>query len=230
MKRYSKIIVLLLCMGLLLTLSTACSQIQKSLDVIGKGSVSSFGMLLEAMPENVAEDKERGAWVLTAPDQAVRFMWSKNWDSSAAGIMLELDARPFLAAGLDPDKLPDAYRYDGKTLTIGMELGEEAIPYEEAKTPLASYEQIVFLKPQQIGYHMEMDHYGLSLGNGNMLEWAKDMDVNDKDIVFALNPESFLSAGVDPQGVEGWIFAQIDTHENGKSVRVDKFIKPFDLR
>lgn len=57
------------------------------------------------------------------------------------------------------------------------------------------------------------------------------MDKNDKDMVFALNPEVFIQAGVDPQKVEGWVFAKVETMDmNGKDKEVDKFLKPFDLK
>jgi hypothetical protein len=50
-----------------------------------------------------------------------------------------------------------------------------------------------------------MDHYGVNLANGNLFEWAKDMNTNDKDMVFVLNPEPFVSAGVKPDNIEGWV-------------------------
>jgi hypothetical protein len=76
-----------------------------------------------------------------------------------------------------------------------------------------------------------MDHYGVNLGNGNLFEWAKDMNTNDKDMVFVLNPQPFLDAGVDPARIEGWTFTKVPVDdENGKPVEVDKILKPFDVR
>jgi hypothetical protein len=64
-----------------------------------------------------------------------------------------------------------------------------------------------------------------------MFEWAKDMSANDKDIVFVLNPKPFIDAGVDPDRVEGWVFARVTVDdESGKPVELDKFLKPFNLR
>jgi hypothetical protein len=77
----------------------------------------------------------------------------------------------------------------------------------------------------------------VKLGDGNMFEWAKDMNTNgyddsvqDKDIVFVLNPETLASAGVDPEKVDGWAYAQIPIEENGKTTEVWKLLKPFDLQ
>jgi poly-D-alanine transfer protein DltD len=64
-----------------------------------------------------------------------------------------------------------------------------------------------------------------------MFEMAKDMSKNDKDIVFVLNPQAFIDAGVDPAKVEGWIFAKIKVEDaKGKMVEVDKLLKPFNLQ
>jgi len=70
-----------------------------------------------------------------------------------------------------------------------------------------------------------------------MFEWAKDMKVNwydnsnqDKDIVFVLNPEPLIAAGVDIEHVDGWAYAQVQVEENGKMEQVWKLLKPFDLK
>jgi hypothetical protein len=145
--------------------------------------------------------------------------------------MLEFDASPFISAGLDADKLPpDITYYDGM-LMVGAKLGQEALKYSGEATPLASYEQIVKLKRKSIGYHGALDHYGVTIGNGNLFEWAKNMGTNDKDMVFVLNPDPFIAAGVDPNAIAGWAFAKVTVDdENGKPVQVDKILKPFDLK
>ena len=70
-----------------------------------------------------------------------------------------------------------------------------------------------------------------------MFEWAKNLSTNsatgenqDKDIVFVLNPEPLIAAGVDPEKVEGWVYAQVAVEENGQTVEVYKFLKPFNLK
>ena len=113
---------------------------------------------------------------------------------------------------------------------VGTKLGNDALQYSGEVTPLAAYEQIGDLYRGSIGYHTALDHYGVKLENGNMFEWAKDMSKNDKDIVFVLNPEPFVAAGVDPNAVEGWVFAKVPMEEDGKTIEVDKLLKPFDLQ
>ncbi len=209
-----------------------------NLDVVGKESVTSFNTILETIPDQVKADEMNGGWSLTAPDGTVRFIWSENYSKSPLhDVMLELDAKPFVDAGLDAAKLPDSYAaYEGM-LMVGTKLGSDALTYNGDATPLAAYEQIVNNYRSSINYHTTLDHYGVKLGDGNMFEWAKNLSTNsvteenqDKDIVFVLNPEPLIAAGVDPEKVEGWVYAQVAVEENGQTVEVYKFLKPFNLK
>jgi hypothetical protein len=145
-------------------------------------------------------------------------------------VMLVFEARPFIDAGLDVEKLPPDIIFFENKIMAGTKLGDETLKYSGAITPIASYEQIVKLKRDKINYHGALDHYGIILGGGNMFEWARDMSTNDKDIVFVLNPDPFIAAGADPNGIAGWTFAKVPMDdENGKPVQVDKLLKPFNL-
>jgi len=206
----------------------SCSK----LDVVASYSIRSFDELLQSAPQLVSEDKANGGWSIAAPDNSVRFIWSKNFaESPIYDVMLEIDIDPFIAAGLDPLKLPGNFIFRDGMLIVGTKLGNENLSYGGQITPLASYEQIVKLKRGSIGYHMQLDHYGISLGGGNMFEWAKSLSTNDKDIVFVLDPEPFIAAGTDPNKIDGWAFAKVIVDDaNGKPIQVDKILKPFNLR
>lgn len=211
---------------LLLLLLAACA----GTDVVGNESISSFEEVLTAMPDKIAADELNGGWVLNSPDGSERFIWSKDFSSGIPhDVMLEFDAKPFIDAGLDRNKLP-AEMLIGDKIMVGTELGDEELTYDGEATPLSSYEKIVEFKREQIKYHADLDHYGIDVGDGNVFEWAKDMVTNDKDIVFVLNPQMFIDAGVDPSKVDGWLFAKVKVmNEDGKPMEVDKFLKPFDI-
>lgn len=205
----------------------SCSK----LDVIGNKSIISFKEVLSAMPDKIAVDEVNGGWTLTAPDNSIKFFWSKDFSKSKIyDAMLEFDAQPFIDAGLDINKLPDGIVYEDK-LVVGRELSSESLTYDGEASPLASYEKIVELKRDSVSYHAALDHYGIDLAGGHLFEWARDMSKNDKDIVFVLNPQVFIDAGVDPEKVEGWVFAKVETMDaDGKKIEVDKFLKPFNLK
>jgi hypothetical protein len=227
MKKTTSILKVILT-GLVVLLFLSCGK----LDVVGTESVKSFGALLEQVPGGAEADEANGGWVIFAPDKSAQFIWSKNFrESPLHDVMIVFDVEPFINAGLDAAKLPEDITVFEGMIMVGTKLGDEQLSYTGEPGPLASYEQIVRLKRGSIGYHGALDHYGVSLGNGNMFEWAKDMDKNDKDMVFVLNPEPFISAGVNPNNVAGWVFAKVPVDdENGRPVEVDKLLKPFDLR
>jgi hypothetical protein len=209
---------------MLLLVLTSC----KNLDVVGEYSIKSFEELIRISP--VTDDIENNSWVLTAPDGKSKFIWSKDFNKTPIDAKIIVDAAPFINAGLNIDALPKGMYYDNNII-VGIDLGEESLVYEDAITPLKSYEQIVKLKRESINYHTALDHYGVNLGEGNVFEWAKDMSTNDKDIVFVLNPEILINAGVKPDKVEGWIFAKVEVMDKyGQKIEVDKFLKPFNLK
>ncbi|MDR1884905.1 MAG: hypothetical protein LBQ56_01425, partial [Synergistaceae bacterium] len=120
------------------------------------------------------------------------------------------DAQPFIDAGLDIGKLPESMKgmlEDRGKLMMGTKLSDKPLEYDGEITALSSFEQIVKLDRELVGYHSALDHYGVTVSDGSLFEWAKDMSKNDKDIVFVLNPDAFIAAGVDPTKVQGWTFA-----------------------
>jgi hypothetical protein len=220
-----------LALSVLLTFAvSACSGLARQLDVVGRESVASFDALLKAAPENVAADDMNGGWSFAAPDGTAKFIWSRDYSKSPLhDVMLELDAQPFLDAGLNVNALPENVEYyDGK-LTVGTKLGDDELEYISEATPLSSYEHLVEIYRGVIGYHAALDHYGVSLGGGNLFEWAKDTGANDKDVVFVLEPELWIAAGTDPNNIDGWVFAKVTVDVDGKPAEVDKILKAFDL-
>ena len=199
------------------------------LDVVADKSISSFESVINELP--IEADSEDSSWILTAPDNSAKFLWSKDFSSTTDyDVKLEFDSQPFINAGLDISKLPEGAIY-GDKIILGTDLSDEKSTYNGEATPLDSYKKIVEKSRDSIGYHAALEHYGIDLENGNMFEWAKDISTNDKDIVFVLNPQMFIDAGVNPQEVEGWVFAKVETMDkDGKKIEVDKFLKPFDLK
>jgi hypothetical protein len=221
----SKIVLAALSLAAVFTFS-AC----QATDVVGKVATTSFDAVLQKIPDSIKSDEANNGWSLVSPT-GERFVWSKDFSSAGkADALLEFDVKPFVDAGLDVNKLP-AGVVVGDKIVLSSEFGQEKFTYTGDVKPIESFKQIVKTHRAVIGYHEKLDHYGIALGNGNMFEWAKDMNTNDKDIVFVLNPKPFIDAGVDPAKLQGWVFAKVEIKDaNGKPEQVDKFLKPFELK
>jgi len=223
-----KLVIITAILALATTLS-ACDQA----DIIGKTAVTSFESVINEMKDQVTFDESKGSWVLVSPTGEY-FEWSKDFSSSVSDASVEFDAAPFVAAGLKIEELASTvYTFDTTTNRIRMpyEFSQDEFNYSGEATAIDTFKQIVKTNREIIGYHAQLDHYGISLGNGNMFEWAKDMNKNDKDMVFVLNPQPFIDAGVDPSKVEGWVYGKVKVADkNGKMVEVDKLLKPFNLK
>ncbi|HEX3046641.1 MAG TPA: hypothetical protein VHY08_17935, partial [Bacillota bacterium] len=175
-----------------------------SLDLVAKVAVTSFEALTKAIPDKVAFDSTKGGWAIVGLDSKERIILSKDFSANTPNITVEYDAAPFIKAGLDVAKLPsDQYNYDAATgkITMPYRYGKDKFAVSAKKSVLETFRQLIKTHRDLIGYHEKLDHYGIALGNGNMFEWAKDMSTNDKDMVFVLNPQPFIDAGVDPAKV-----------------------------
>jgi hypothetical protein len=190
-----------------------------SLDVVGKDAVRAFGDVLAVIPAQ----GEKGSWSITAPDDSSNFTWHNQ------GIAVSFDLQPFIAAGLDLSKidLTKISNASGGRISLAPP-GFNMLNEDVKDTAIEQFEKDA--QTYAIGYHTALDHFNIDLGNGNMFEWAKDMATNDKDIVFVLNPEPFIEAGVDPDAVEGWSYSAVSVDVNGKATEVFKLLKAFDLK
>lgn len=192
---------------------TACAQT----DVVANTAVKSFETVLNTDASKVTRSAD--GYVLTSPNTTESFSFGKN-------IAITFELAPFIEAGLDVTKLPSNINADGDNLVISMENKD----YSKETTANKTFEKLVKNNRDAVGYHAALDHYGVALGNGNMFEWAKDIATNDKDIVFVLDPQAFIDMGVDVENVEGWLFAKVETMDNGKKVEVDKLLKPYNIK
>ncbi|MGN0732108.1 MAG: hypothetical protein ACI4MA_09415 [Treponema sp.] len=209
-------------------------------DVIKKGALVSFEKLLNSDVISIKIDDELKGYSLSAPDGSARFFWSSD-ENSVYDVMLEFDAEPFLQAGLDEKKLPANYVLNGGKLFTGIKYGEpeqknKSTSHLEADTSgaFSAFEKFVKNHREKIAFHAAMNHFNVDLGSGNLFEWAQDMSVNDKDIVFALNPQVLIEAGVEPEKVAGWSYEAVPAGHSSagdgtSSETVMKFLKPFDL-
>lgn len=204
--------------------------ISGGLDVIGQMAVPAFEEMLGGLPGEVAWDEAAGSWKLLSPDGSASFAWRRDFGAGGVSdLTFEFESGPFVDAGLSLELLPDGM-VQGDRIVVGTGLEKGGPVYGGDAMPASSFSEIVRLNRGSIKYHADMDHFGISLGDGNMFEWAKEMGKNDKDIVFVLNPEPFIEAGADPEAIEGWIFGKVKVMDaKGRMIEADKLLKPYNL-
>jgi hypothetical protein len=172
------------------------------------------------------------SWTIESPG-GDKLDIGSDFSKNGPDITMTFDATQFLLSGLDYGKLPKEYTYDWnrKTLTISFDLGSNALPPGSDGSVTDTFKGIVSVYRKNIGYAAELDLFGILLGNGNSFDWAKDMSSNDKDMVFILNPEPLIKAGLDPYRPEGWVFTKVTAKgKNGGEIKIDKLIKAYNLR
>ncbi len=201
-------------------------------DVVAKKAVESFTTVAAASASRISFAD--GTWTLASPE-GDEFRLSVDYTRLGAGdVEFSFDAAPFVAAGLDVAKLPAegdvAYAEREGRLALRFELGSQALSMGAVESMEAALAELVKAKRDRIGYHAALDHYGIKVGGGHMFEWANDLEKNEADIVWVLDPVPFVAAGLDPAKVEEWVFASVEMmNDKGKKEKVDRLLKPFDL-
>lgn len=210
-------IVLILVLTLILS---SCS----ATDVIGKNSKKSFDKIYETNIDDIGFVSNKNRFVFTLPTGET-FEWSKDFKDNKEDIVFEVDAKPFLDAGLNVNILPDYITLKDGKLIFKFDLSDRSIKYND-KDGGKTFEDIIDKHRDLLGYHEELEHFGLKLAEGYKIEWAKDMDTNDKDIVFILNPQALRELGVDVERVSGWTYTKMKEMDK----EVELLLKPFDLK
>lgn len=198
----------------------------QSTDVIANQSIDSFKSLVDAMAPQA--DAQLPGYRISAPDQSVTLLYSSNLSQTQGNdVELIADLTPFIAAGLDTTLMPEGLVENGQ-LVLGQSLKDADAAKDDAVSAL---ETLIVANRDILGFHESLGHYNISLGNGNLFEWAKDASANDKDMVFVLDPQIFIDAKADPAKIAGWTYAEVMVMDkNGNEVKVMKLLKPFNLQ
>lgn len=169
-------------------------------DVIGRYGNETFRTLYDVCKEQTLASGEFEHFTLEWDEDAQFFR-----EGDLVGVRIAL--QPFENAGLERAKLSSHAAVDGSFLIYSAEKSRKTL-----------------------GYHAAMGHFHFDFGMGNAFEWAQDLEKNEKDIVFALDPEPFIAAGVQPEQVEGWAYEKVEMHMDGKKTEKEMFLKAFNLK
>ncbi|MDR2391169.1 MAG: hypothetical protein LBE84_05770 [Planctomycetota bacterium] len=197
-------------------------------DLVERYAQGSFAAMLAILPEKPAATPE--GWTFSAPDGNAGVTWrSRPGASGAWDVAVSTPAAPFLAAGLDPAKLPEGMFRDG--MLVYALPATAADPAPGPGDPAESFARLLALHRDRVAYHFQLGHFGIDLGGGNLLEWAGDPETNSLDLVFALDPAPLDRAGVDKNKLEGWLAGTVVVHDpaSRRKLEVPKYLKPFNL-
>ncbi|MHB8963521.1 MAG: hypothetical protein ACYC5K_10255 [Saccharofermentanales bacterium] len=193
-----------------------------TLDVVRSQGKESLVSILKQFPD--IEVEESGSdYSAISSDGSTILLVSRDFSVTLDGdLLISTPLKPFTDAGLDAAKLSGNFRADADRLYLAEEFGSAAVDGSALPDFIFA---AVDTDRSSFSYHDELDHFGVSLGEGKF-EWAKDYTNNDKDIVFILSADPLSSAGVDVQNVEGWIFL-VMPDKDGKDMNL--LVKPSDL-
>jgi len=126
-------------------------------------------------------------------------------------LLVSFDAAPFLAAGFDQDS-SGPFALQGGSL----ELWSSVPGAGGLKSPEEAIAAIARDERKRLGWHAALDHYGVDLAPGVMLEWARD-------------PAAIGGPDFRPGEVEGWIYADVEIEREGRKSAVKRLLKPWSL-
>ena len=119
--------------------------------------------------------------------------------------------------------------YPGKKSIYFDSPGFDMLNRNVKDSALAQFEYDIIILREYISFNAKTNRYILRIEAGNMFGWTKDINSEEASIVFILDPESFVEAGVDPEKIEGWLYIQLETEENGETINAYKFVKTISL-
>lgn len=216
MKKY----IIISFVALIGVIALVASYLTDRFDVVKDTSVTSFNDLLISGLDKKRNDS---SWVITMPDKTSSLILKTDKENTT--VSLVLDAKPFLNAGLDSNKLPSYMKVNNDKLYITSIYGDKKLKDNSIAIDNI-FNNIVTTYRDNLSYHNTLGHFGLAVEEGNAFEFAKDINKNDKDVVIALNLKALEAASVDVSKVEGYITADVEM-DNGESVK--KLLKVFNI-
>lgn len=201
--------------------------------------LNSFNEIVKTYPENKGFHSALQHWGLKLPT-GEKFEWSKDMSANKADFAMVVLADPLIKAGLDVSKLDqNQWIYKPAEREEGQNLPNRLIkPYNVSDKKEASngsedsMRRLLKADPKMIKYHKEQQHYRLTLGEGNEVQWTEKLGINDADMIFVLKAEPLVKAGLDVNKLEGsgWVFRRASKDNMGMGENPDQIIKIFDIK
>ena len=238
MKNSKKMVTILVFSALVVSLAGCSRTITGNQE--SDNALDAFNEIVAAYPENKGFHKALQHWGFTLPS-GEKFEWSKDMSANVADFAMVMLADPLVDAGLDVTKLDEnewLYEPAGKD-DMGEELPNRLIkPYnvsDKKQTSNGSEDsmrRLLKVDTNIVKYHEDQKHFALKLGEGNAVQWTEELGVNDEDMIFVLNAEPLIEAGLDVNKLEGsgWIFREASEDNMGMGANPDQIVKTYDIK
>lgn len=234
MKNFKGIMVVALSSVIVLSLA-ACGNKDVEENITEKG-INAFNEIVETYPDKKGFHDAMQHWGFEV-ESGEKFEWSNDMSANKADFAMVVQAEPLINAGLDVEKLDKnvwLFEEAGKD-SMGMEQPALLIlPYDISDTKTTSTESdesmqaLLAADNDNLIYHEDQQHYVLNLGGTNEVIWTEELGLNDSDMVFVLDAESLIAAGLDIDKLEGsgWVFKEA----SDKDKTPDQIIKTYSLK
>jgi len=232
MKKLKGIAVIALSSVIVLSLA-ACGSKNVEENITDRG-LNAFNEIVNTYPDKKGFHEPMQHWGFEV-ESGEKFEWSNDMSANKADFAMVVQAEPLINAGLDVEKLDKniwLFEEAGKD-SMGMEQPAILIlPYDISDTQKTSNDSNESMKalltadPDNLIYHEDQQHYVLNLGGTNEVIWTEELGLNDSDMIFVLEAESLIAAGLDTDKLEGsgWVFK-----EASDAVKTpDQIIKTYD--
>jgi hypothetical protein len=235
----TKKIVAIITFSLMVASFVGCSRTQTG-SKESDNALKSFNEIVKAYPDNKGFHEALQHWGFKLPT-GEKFEWSKDMSANKADFAMVMLADPLVEAGLDISKLDSnewLYEPAGKD-EMGVELPNRLIlPYnvsdekQESNGSEDSMRRLLKADTESIKYHKDQKHYALKLGEGNEVQWTEKLGLNDADMIFVLNAEPLVSAGLDVTKLEGsgWVFKEASDDDMGMGPNPDQIVRIYDIK
>lgn len=238
MKNTKKIIAII-ASSLIVVSFIGCSR-TKTGNEEADNALTSFNEIVKAYPDNKGFHEALQHWGFKLPT-GEKFEWSKDMSANKADFAMVMLADPLVEAGLDISKLDSnewLYEAAGKD-EMGVDLPNRLIlPYnvsdekQESNGSEDSMRRLLKADTESIKYHKDQKHYALKLGAGNEVQWTETLGINDADMIFVLNAEPLVNAGLDVTKLEGsgWVFKAASEDDMGMGPNPDQIVRIYDIK
>ncbi|EYE88869.1 hypothetical protein Q428_05710 [Fervidicella metallireducens AeB] len=237
MKRLKKLLSITVISIFILT-SIGCTR-KGELNSDAQGGLEAFNKIVKAYPEKKGFHKALQHWGFKLPT-GEKFEWTKNMGANKADFAMVILADPFINAGLDVNKLDkNGWIFKPSGIEEGVELPNLLIkPYnvsdknQNSNGSEDALRRILKENEDLVVYDKGSKFYKLNLGDGNEVQWVKELGSNNADIIFVLKAEPLIKAGLDINKIQesGWKLKKTTDDTNGIGITPDLLIKTFKLK